>query len=76
MGAIRIKKKKHDLDRANEAFIYWLQDLRGYLLEADHENIDLRIIHGQFKRRLKRMKRRVGSVTRMTAYTTMVMSWD
>lgn len=60
------KKEKHAL--AEKEFVYWLEDFRGYLLEADFENIDINIIIRQFKRRLKRLPRTWATVTRLHDY--------
>lgn len=70
----RITKKKEKLERGLELFMYWMSDFRGFLLEADHENIDLLIIRKQFKRKLKRMKPKYGTVTRLQYYCKVAVS--
>ncbi|ARV76965.1 hypothetical protein PHABIO_334 [Pseudomonas phage Phabio] len=72
----RITKKLKTLDDELWAFHYWMADLRGYLLEADHENIDLRIIFRQFKRRLKRERIKIATVTRMHYYVKVALGRD
>lgn len=72
----RITKKKEKLEHGLELFMYWMSDLRGFLLEADHENIDLRIIRRQFKRKLKRMKPKYGTVTRLQYYCKVAVSQE
>lgn len=70
----RITKKKEKLERGLELFMYWMSDFRGFLLEADHENIDLLIIRKQFKRKLKRMKPKYGTATRLQYYCKVAVS--
>lgn len=72
----RTTKKKEKLERGLELFLYWMADLRGFLLEADHENIDLGIIRRQFKRKLKRMKPKYGTVTRLQYYCKVAVSQE
>lgn len=72
----RTIKKREKLNRGIELFMYWMLDLRGFLLEADHENIDLCIIRRQFKRKLKRMKPKYGTVTRLQYYCKVAVSQE
>lgn len=63
----RQEKKRHTQAVRFTNYVMWMMDLRGYLLEADHENIDMRIILRQFKRRIKR-EPTFAVVTNMTRY--------
>lgn len=72
----RQKKKDEQVTKCLRMFMEWLADFRGYLLEADHENIDLRIIKRQFKRKLKRLPKGWWSVTRMEGYAKTALSRD
>lgn len=69
----RLQKKNRTTVEEATAFCYWLQDLRGYLLEADFEGINQRIILNQFKRRLKRLKGDIGRVTNLMKYRDLAM---
>lgn len=76
MTNARITKKLKTIEDEIWNFNYWMADLRGYLLEADHENIDLRIIYRQFKRRLKRERIKIATATRMAYYIKVAMGRD
>lgn len=64
----RVTKKIRLKQLSDDLFLEWLNDFRCYLLEADFENIDKCIIRKQFKRRLKRLKLRGVTVTRLDYY--------
>lgn len=67
MTSRRAKKRNKLFSDWNE-FLKWLTDYRGYLLEADQENADLRIIDQQFKRRLVGRNNCAFKATRMHKY--------
>lgn len=66
----RQQKKYDDHWRDFDAMMEWFNDLRAYLLEAMFENIDLRIIARQFKRKLssRGVNNRYFKRTRMDEY--------
>jgi len=70
----RQQKKTEKETKQLRLFLDWMSDLRGYLLEADHENIDRRIIIKQFKRKLKRMPKGWYTVTRLAGYVRFATS--
>lgn len=51
---LRQRKKQRQLNHDLQLLSEWFIDYRGYLLEAIHENVDLRIIDQQFKKRMLR----------------------
>lgn len=70
MANKRIIKKIHARLDAEFDFMEWLNDFHCYLVEADFENIDLRVIIQQFKRKLKRLPVKYGTVTRLGYYVS------
>lgn len=72
----RIKKKQNKEIACTRLMLEWFSDLRGYLLEADYENIDKRIIIRQAKRRLKLLPKHWYTVTRLTYYVRCALTSD
>lgn len=68
MANTRIINKKNALDNDLDLFMEWINDLRCYLVEADHENIDRNIIIRQFKRKFKKAKFKYAVITRFAYY--------
>lgn len=74
----RLEKKEADLDRDLGLWMEWFQDFRGAMLEALEENIDVRVIVRQFKRKMIRRGNynRWFNRTRMGHYEQVALDMD
>lgn len=72
----RLKKKRKKEITCTRLMLEWFSDLRGYLLEADYENIDKRIIIRQAKRRLKLLPKHWYTATRLSYYVRGALTSD